>query len=190
MIDSKLPAYISHTVLVHAGSYKNFLSQVATKFPQLKIKFTKRIYVHYYIIQLEDTGEIEIKKKQIYSLPIMAMREEFSSYAFFKSVKNYNSVLKRMCNGDNNKNVVYDLLQHMMTPFEKSKLLKLDKAKTLTIEEETEKEILTTSYYGEALKSMEVLEKIFLLNKVKVDKHEIDFDELVKKEKWRIGIYN
>lgn len=187
MTDNKLPAYISHTVLVHAGSYKNFLSQVATKFPQLKIKFTKRIYVHYYIIQLEDTGKTEIKKKQIYSLPIMAMREEFSSYIFFKQVRSYNNVLKIMCKAKENDKAAYDLLQNMLTPFEKYRLLNLEDAKELQITEFKEKDSYSTTYYGAGIETM-AIGKLFNLDKVTVDKKEINFNDLVKDQKWFIGI--
>jgi len=189
MTDLKVPANISHTVLVHAGSYKSFLSQLTIKFPQLKPKFIKKVAIHYFIIQLEDVGEKAISKKDIYSLPLMAMREEFSSYIFFKNVRSYNNVLKRMCDGNNNKNAAYDLLQHMMTPFEKSRILNLCDAKTLTIEEEEDKETIITSYSGEALKSMEVLNKLFSLNKVEVDNVDLAFNELIKKETWYIGIH-
>ena len=119
----------------------------------------------------------------------MAMREEFSSYIFFKNIRSYNNVLKRMCDGNHNKDAAYDLLQHMMTPFEKSRVLKLYDAKSLKIEEEKDKEIVSTSYYGEALKSMEVLNKLFSLSKVEVDDIELTFSELIKKETWYVGIH-
>ncbi len=188
MAHSNLPANISHTVLVHAGSYKNFLTQLS-KYPQLKPKFVKRVAIHYYVVQLEDSGEKGVTKQEIYSLPIMAMREEFSSYIFFKNIRSYNNVLKRMCDGNHNKDAAYDLLQHMMTPFEKSRVLKLYDAKSLKIKEEKDKEIVSTSYYGEALKSMEVLNKLFSLSKVEVDDIELTFNELIKKETWYVGIH-
>ena len=98
MAHSNLPANISHTVLVHAGSYKNFLTQLS-KYPQLKPKFVKRVAIHYYIVQLEDSGEKGVTKQEIYSLPIMAMREEFSSYIFFKNIRSYNNVYGLMYTG-------------------------------------------------------------------------------------------
>ena len=56
-------------------------------------------------------------------------------------------------------------------------------------EEEKDKEIVSTSYYGEALKSMEVLNKLFSLSKVEVDDIELTFNELIKKETWYVGIH-
>jgi len=188
MTNPNLPANISHTVLVHAGSYKDFLTQVA-KYPQLKLKFVKKVAIHYYIVQLEDTGEKGITKQQIYSLPIMAMREEFSSYIFFKNLKSYNNVLKRMCDANHNKDAAYDLLQHMMTPFEKSRILKLYDAKSLKIEEQKDKEVISTNYYGESLKGMDVLNKLFSLKEVVVDDIELTFNELIKNKTWVIGIH-
>ena len=189
MTKSALPANISYVVLIHAGSYKNFLSQVNIQYPQLKLRFIKKVAIHYYVVQIEDTDDKGLKKQQIYNLPIMAMREEFSNYIFFKNVKSYNNVLKRMCDGNHNKNAAYDLSQHMMTPFEKSRLLKLDEAKSLKIEEQEGKEIISTSYYGSHIISPEVLNKLFKLSKVIVDDKELIFNELIKKENWTIGIH-
>ena len=188
MAHSNLSANISNTVLVHAGSYKSFLIQMS-KYTQLKPKFVKKVAIHYYVVQLEKKKKKGVTKQEIYSLPIMAMREEFSSYIFFKNIRSYNNVLKRMCDGNHNKDAAYDLLQHMMTPFEKSRVLKLYDAKSLKIEEEKDKEIVSTSYYGEALKSMEVLNKLFSLSKVEVDDIELTFNELIKKETWYVGIH-
>jgi len=188
MTNPNLPANISHTVLVHAGSYKDFLTQLA-KYPQLQPKFIKKVAIHYYVVQLEDVGEKGITKQQIYSLPIMAMREEFSSYIFFKNIKSYNNVLKRMCDANHNKEAAYDLLQHMMTPFEKSRMLKLYDAKSLKIEEEKDKETVSTNYYGESLKSAEVLNKLFSLREVVVDDIELTFNELIKNKTWVVGIH-
>ena len=47
----KTPAYISHTVLVHAGSYRYFLTKLTTNLPQLHVKFVKKVAIHYYILQ-------------------------------------------------------------------------------------------------------------------------------------------
>lgn len=190
MVRNQLPALISHTVLVHAGSYKDFLTKLTSKLPELQIKFVKKVAIHYYILQLEDHSEAGIKKQVIYDLPIMALREEFSSYIFFKNTKSYNNVLKRMCNANEDKNAAYVLLQHMMTPFEKSLVLELKDAKSLCIEEINEKkEAQTTTYYGESLKSMEVLNKIFSLDKVLVDDEEQIFATLAKELSWVIGIH-
>ena len=53
MTKEQLPAFISHTVLVHGGSYSAFIEKLQKTLPQLQIKFAKRVKVHYYILQLE-----------------------------------------------------------------------------------------------------------------------------------------
>ena len=191
----KAPAYISHTVLVHAGSYKDFIKKLTTNFPQLQIKFVKKLSVHYYILQLEDhsDGLKGISKKEIYKLPLMAFREEFSSFIFFKNIKSYNNVLKRMCGAPKNKDANYDLVQHMLTPFEKSILLDLENAKKLEMEitdamTDVKENIIINSQ--EEIKSMRTLSRIFSLSKVKIDEQEKDLTSIVKdKYKWTIGVY-
>ena len=190
MVKNQLPALISHTVLVHAGSYSDFLSKLTTRYPDQKIVFVKRVAIHYYILQIEDNSSTGIKKQELYDLPLMALREEFSSYIFFKNTKSYNNVLKRMCNAGENKNAAYMLLQHMMTPFEKSIMIELKDAKSLCIEETNEKkEAQTTTYYGNALQSMEVLNKLFSLEKVLVDDEEKEFALEAKDLSWVVGIH-
>ena len=191
----KAPAYISHTVLVHAGSYRDFLTKLTTNLPQLQVKFVKKVSIHYYILQLEDHSEEPkgISKQDIYKLPLMAFREEFSSFIFFKTIKAYNNVLKRMCGAPDNKDANYDLVQHMLTPFEKSVLLDLENANSLGIETEEENTKLKTSttYYSkEEINSVKTLNKIFSLNKVKVNGEDKDLTSIVKeKYKWTIGVH-
>lgn len=181
------PALISHTVLVHAGSYKDFLSKLTTQYPDLHIRFVKRVAIHYYILQLEDGSKEGISKQKIYDLPIMALREEFSSYIFFKNTKSYNNVLKRMCKAnEDEERACYLLTQHMMTPFEKSVLLNLEEAQSITY---TEGDTTTTSFKHEDIVSMNMLNKLFGLEKVEVDRKEKDFVELAKTLEWKIGIH-
>ena len=190
MVRNQLPALISHTVLVHAGSYNDFIKKLVAQYPDQKIVFVKRVAIHYYILQIEDNSAAGIKKQELYDLPLMALREEFSSYIFFKNTKSYNNVLKRMCNAGENKNAAYVLLQHMMTPFEKSLLIELKDAKSLCVEEMNEKkEAQSTTYYGETLKSMEVLNKLFSLEKVLVDDEEKEFALEAKNLTWVVGIH-
>lgn len=190
---AKAPAFISHTVLVHAGSYKDFLQKLTTEHPDLQIKFVKKVAIHYYILQLEDHCASPIDKNVIYKLPIMALREEFSSFIFFKSTKAYNNVLKRMCGAPDNEKAVYELAQHMLTPFEKSILLDLDEAKSLTLTEKSEdgkEKTITTLFKKEEILSMQTLNKIFGLTEVKVNSKEQLFSDLVKdKMKWIVGIH-
>lgn len=193
MDKNKVPANISHVVLVHAGSYSDFLRELTRQYPNLKVRFVKRLAIHYYILQLEDCsapGE-EIKKEDIYKLPIMAMREEFSSYIFFKNIKAYNNVLKRMCNADKDENASFVLSQHMMTPFEKSKILHLDEAKSLTIKTLTaaNEDCITTYYKPEDINSYNTLNKLFSLDKVKVNEEDKDFTLIAKNMTWIIGIH-
>lgn len=187
-----LPANISHTVLVHSGSYKDFLSKLTTKFPELQIRYVKRVAIHYYILQLEDItiGDKGITKDEIYSLPIMALREEFSSYIFFKNVRSYDNVLKRMCNANENENAAYTLMQHMMTPFEKSIMLELEDAKTLALtfkNEKNEEEHITYCNH-DAIVGAEALNKLFQIEKAVVDDEEKDFAILAKDKVWMVGI--
>lgn len=189
---AKAPAYISHTVLVHAGSYSEFLAQLTAKYPLLQIKFVKKVAIHYYILQLEDHSTLQVKKEEIYKLPIMALREEFSGFIFFKSTKAYNNVLKRMCNASNNEMAAYDLVQHMLTPFEKSALLGLEDAQSLEYKEVNDKNETTilTIFRKEEILSMKTLNKLFGLEDVKVNGEDKTFSNLVKeKSNWTIGIH-
>jgi Trp operon repressor len=184
MANEKMPAFISYVVIVHAGSYNNFLKQLQ-EIKELNVKFVKRVAIHYYIVQIEDLGKTD--KQKLYDLPIMAMREEFSSYIFFKQVRSYNNVLKIMCKAKENDKAAYDLLQNMLTPFEKYRLLNLEDAKELQITEFKEKDSYSTTYYGAGIETM-AIGKLFNLDKVTVDKKEINFNDLVKDQKWFIGI--
>lgn len=187
-----LPAHISHTVLVHAGSYKEFLTKLTSKYPKLIIKFVKKVAIHYYILQLEDQSEDKdgISKQEIYDLPIMALREEFSSFIFFKTIRSYNNVLKRMCHADDNKDAAYELLQHMMTPYEKSLLVDLTEAKSLELTEVNaqNEEMKVTYYTKEVINSIATLNKMFPIDKVKVNDEEKSFIDLIKSKTWIVGI--
>lgn len=183
-----MPNNISYTALVHAGSYKDFVAKLVKDFPTLKIRHAKKVAIHYYIFQLEDTTEKGISKKAIYNLPLMALREEFSSYIFFKNTKSYNNVLKRMCNASEDKDAAYKLALYMMTPFEKGKILDLDNAESLEIVViENSKEVSQT-YFTEAIKQPKVATNLFCVNKAKVDDKLIDLLETIKGEKWIVGI--
>lgn len=192
MVKNVLPANISYTLLVHSGSYKDFLNKLTTKFPNLKIRYVKRVAIHYYILQVEDMteGDKGIAKKEIYELPLMALREEFSSFIFFKSVRSYDNVLKRMCNAKENDDAAYLLMQHMMTPFEKSRELDLEDAKSLkvmTVNERNEEEHVTYCNH-ESIVGAEALNKLFQVSKAEVDDVEYDFIALAKDNTWRIGV--
>lgn len=181
----QLPANISYTLLVHAGSYKDFLNKITTKFTnRLVIRYVKREAVHYYVVQVEDIGKVE--KKEIYDLPIMALREEFSSYVFFKSSRAYNNVLIRMCDAKHNEDGAYLLMEHMMTPLEKSILLNLEEAESLTYEDE--KQQITTYCNHDSIIGAESLNKLFSSIKVKVNNKEENLIELAKKRHWVIGV--
>ena len=92
MDKTAMPANISYILLVHAGSYKDFVKKMERDFKDLEIKYTKQKAIHYYIVTVTENGKTEYKKEDIYKLPIMGMREEFSNYLFFKSIKAYNNV--------------------------------------------------------------------------------------------------
>ena len=92
-----------------------------------------------------------------------------------------------------NKDANYDLVQNMLTPFEKSVLLDLRNAKSIGFETENETTKLKTSttiYSKEEINSVKTLNKIFSLSKVKVDGKEKDLTSIVKDEyKWTIGVH-
>lgn len=191
MTKEQLPAFISHTVLVHGGSYSAFIEQLQKTLPQLQIKFAKRVKIHYYILQLEDHSETAVTKKQIYDLPILAMREEFSKYIFFKNIKSYNNVLKRMCEADKNPNAPFVLSQHMMTPFEKSMLINLQEAPNLSLSGVNENNEEYSVYYDKKIlqNSVNVLAELFKVDKCKIGDKEENFTLLAKKQKWTVGIH-
>ena len=191
MTKEQLPAFISHTVLVHGGSYSAFIEQLQKVLPQLQIKFAKRVKIHYYILQLEDHSETPITKKQIYDLPILAMREEFSKYIFFKNIKSYNNVLKRMCDADKNSNAPFVLGQHMMTPFEKSMMINLQEAPNLSLSGVNENNEEYSVYYDKKVlqNSLNVLAELFKVDKCKIGDKEENFTLLAKKQKWTVGIH-
>lgn len=180
-----MPANTSYTILVHAGSFKDFNKKLLADFPHLKIQSVKNRAVHYYIVHLMEDGVIEYKKENIYKLPIMAFREEFSNYLFFKNVKGYNNVLRLMCNGKENENAPYDLFQEMLTGFEKYRYANIsEKTKEINY---TLKEI-TTSVFGKNIMEVKVMNDIFECNKIKVEQKEIDFSDIVKKQHLLVGI--
>ena len=82
-----------------------------------------------------------------------------------------------MCNATENENAPYMLVQHMMTPFEKSRILNLEEAKSLEIKEETTDKLSRSITYcsHERIMSAEVLNKLFGLDKVSVDDNEKEF---------------
>ena len=186
MLNEQTPANISHTVIVHAGSYKDFIHTLTHKYPSIRVLFVKKVAIHYYILQLEDIGNKQISKKELYSLPVMALREEFSNYIFFKNVKSYNNVLKRMCNASENKDAAYELFQQMLTPFEKGKIINLQDAKKLKY---STGEVTSTIFSQESIKSMKTLAHLFELSEVELDDVKKNFVEMIKKNNWKVGIY-
>lgn len=190
MDKTSMPANLSYTVLVHAGSYKDFQKKVAEKFKDLEINSVKQRATHYYIVCLTENGKTEYKKEDIYKLPIMAFKEEFSSYLFFKSVKAYNNVLKFMCGGKDNENAPYDLFVEMLTGIEKYKYANITKeTKDLTyITQLATSEMLTTVYSQTQIFTRDTITKVFASPTVKVEGKEIDFVSLLKKQKLLVGI--
>ena len=71
MDKTAMPANISYTLLVHAGSYKDFVKKIERDFPDLEIKYTKQRAVHYYIVLVTENGKTEYKKEDIYLLIII-----------------------------------------------------------------------------------------------------------------------
>lgn len=190
MDKTAMPANISYTLLVHAGSYKDFVKKMERDYPDLEIKATKQKAVHYYLVLVSENGNTDYKKEQIYKLPIMAMREEFSNYIFFKSVKAYNNVLKLMYNGKEDNNAPYNLFIDMLTPIEKYKFGEVNnETKSISYTEQiNEKASMKTSVFGEQIFNISTLANVYIGNDLIVDDKEIDFVELIKKQNLRIGI--
>lgn len=189
MDKTAMPANISYTLLIHAGSYKDFVKKIARDFPDLEIKYTKQRAVHYYIVQVTENGKTDYKKEDIYKLPIMGMREEFSNYLFFKSVKAYNNVLKLMLNGKENDKAPYELFVEMMTPIEKYKYGNVDKnVKTLKYTHKEGAQEVNTSIYGGHIYEIKTLSEVFNGYAITVDDKEIDYVELMKKQSLTIGV--
>lgn len=189
MDKTAMPANISYTLLVHAGSYKDFIKKIERDFPDLEIKYTKQRAVHYYIVLITENGKTEYKKEDIYKLPIMGMREEFSNYLFFKSVKAYNNVLKLMLNGKENDKAPYELFMEMMTPIEKYKFGDISKdTKSLKYTRKQGTQEVNTSIYGPHIYEAKTLSEIFDGYEITVDDKKIDYIDLIKKQKLIIGV--
>ncbi len=176
---SELPANTSHIVIVHAGSYNDFINKLTTKYPNLKIRFTKKVAIHYYVIQLEDEGYTETKKAEIYKLPVLAMREEFSNYVFVQNEKSLKNMVKRMAKDD-----LYLFFQHLFTPFEKTHFFDFKEAKELKIIDGTCEKIM----YGERIQRPEVLNDIFEAVDIVLDNKEISYIDTAKECGWIVGV--
>lgn len=191
----KAPAFISYVVLVHGGTQKNFLERIKKEFPELRVVFCKKIAIHYYIMQLEDHSATPITKKQLASLPLMAFREELSSFLIFKGGKGLKTTLARMCEEKDEDDASIELIEKMLTPFEKSQILNLADAESLEFEEPIEEgkpgTVVTIIKNKEEIRSMKTLNKLFSLDKVTIDNEDIDLKEMVRTKfdkKWTIGV--
>ena len=189
MDKTAMPANISYTLLVHAGSYKDFTKKMEKSFPDLVIKNEKQKATHYYVVMVTENGKTEYRKEDIYKLPIMALREEFSNYVFFKSVKAYNNVLKLMLNGKENDKAPYELFVEMLTPIEKLKYGEVNKdTKSLKYIRKQGAQEVETSVFGEHIFSAKVLGELFEGYEVSVDDKPIDYVDLIKKQKLTVGV--
>ena len=57
MDKTAMPANISYVLLVHAGSYKDFVKKMERDFKDLEIKYTKQKAIHYYIVTVTENGK-------------------------------------------------------------------------------------------------------------------------------------
>lgn len=187
----KMPKYVSHIVIVHGGSYTNFCTQLTSRFPHLQMKFIKTVQVHYYIIQLEDHSDKIISKEDIYSLPILAMREEFSNFIFFKNMKAYTNVLRRMCDSSINPGANYTLAESMMTPYEKGELIDIENAEYISIPLMMGKDKVTHHYSKAYIKpsQMEIYNQLFKSKSAIRDNEEISFAQKISGYRWTVGIH-
>jgi len=189
-MNTKVPQKISYVVVIHAGSYKNYEKELKKKFPTIVQKFSKRVGIHYYIEQLENESEPKISLKDLYTLPIMGIREELSTYAFFKSTKTYNNVLIRLCDSKHDKDAQYQLVQLMLTPFEKSYYcFSTGHSRISYTEENIERKTKKTYFINtEDDYSFDNMDKLFNINEFDVLEQHFSFKELVKKLTWEVGI--
>ena len=125
----------------------------------------------------------------------MAFREEFSSFLIFKGGKGLKTTLSRMCEEKDEDDASIELIEKMLTPFEKSQILNLAEAESLEYEEplkDGEPGVMTTIIRNkEEIKSMQTLNKLFGLDKVTINNEDIDLKEMVKtkfSKKWTIGV--
>ena len=184
-----MPANISYTFIVHGGAYKEFNKIFARDFTGMQVVSVKQKAVHYYIVLATEKGTINYKKEELYKLPIMAMKEEFSNYIFFKSIKSYNNVLKIMCNGNNNPEAPYELFCDLLTPIEKYKHSGIDNTvKTIKYTELQGKTAVNTSVSGATIFTNATLNDIFSVNEIEVDGIKISLNEKLKKQKLLVGI--
>jgi len=185
MDKTDMPANLSYTLLIHAGSYKDFTKKIAKDFADLEIRAVKQKAIHYYIVWVSENGNTEYTKEALYKLPIMAMREEFSNYMFFKSIKAYNNVLKLMLNGKENKQAPYDLFKEMMTPIEKYKFGEVDNTiKNIQYTNGT----TNTSVYGTHIFDAKTLEEVFVGDALIVEGKPINLIDKLKEQHLRVGV--
>lgn len=184
-----MPANLSYTLIVHGGAYKEFNKVFAKDFPDMQVVSVKQKAVHYYIILITENGSTKYTKEDLYKLPIMAMREEFSNYVFFKSIKSYNNVLKIMCDGNNNAEAPYDLFCELLTPIEKYKYGEVDKTvKTVKYTEMQDKTAVNTAVSGQTIFMASTLHDIFTVNEIEVDGKKVNFNDMLKQQKLLVGI--
>ena len=100
-----------------------------------------------------------------------------------------------MCEEKDEDDASIELIEKMLTPFEKSQILNLAEAESLEYEEplkDGEPGVMTTIIRNkEEIKSMQTLNKLFGLDKVTINNEDIDLKEMVKtkfSKKWTIGV--
>lgn len=185
----KMPANYSYVVLVHGGAFKKFCEQLASK-PELQIKYIKKIAIHYYVIQLECTEAKPLNLIHIKNLPVMAFRDEFSSYIFFNAAKPFQTTLKRMCSSKEDDDAALELVSYMLTPWEKVKLLNINDKDDLEISRVDGKITRYSIFSGADVLKNESLQKIFESDTITINEKEKNIVEELKgsPDKWTIGI--
>lgn len=190
-MDNKvLPSVISYTLLVHAGSYSTFKARFEKEVPNLEIVREKKKAIHYYIIQVREKKGTSTNKEDIYKLPLMSMREEFSNYLFFKSVKAYNNALKGMKKEGNEKDLPYVLYQEMITPLEKVIIGNIgDNVKSLMFKNvDSRGNVSVINIPNKDLDERSTLDLLFENDSCSIDGKDYNFKEEIKKESLKIGI--
>ena len=186
----KMPANFSYVVLVHGGAFKTFTETLPKHFPELHIKFVKKIAIHYYVVQLECASQKPINIKFLQELPVMAFRDEFSSYIFFKNAKAFGTTLKRMCSSKDDDGAAIELVEYMLTPWEKIKLLNIREQDDIEIKTVEDKITRYSMFSGSELFKNDSLQKVFEHSSIIVNNREKDIIKEIEgsPDVWTIGI--
>ena len=200
MTEKDLPSCLSYIILSHAGSIKPLRRLIEKNLPEIRVIREKKVATHYYILHLELIANIEHAVEEIYKLPVMAVREEFTSTVLFKKVKTYNNALHMMykkqttLEKEYEENAPFLFITELLTPMEKYFLFNpTEDVKQISLKYEQiigeEKPVqVTHEYQAESFKTAEFLDKLFEVDDAIVDGDFIEVVPRIKEANWKIGI--